>query len=378
MFKTLTSNNRTSKLLKAFFIISLFVVKNSSLLLLFTNTLLCTLRDNFNIKRDFLFFSCIFLLAAFFILNSFFHINSSPGCLLNIITEGKFIFFLCSLYFYHKAQNLRGEKLHSRDIKYFADIFILGSFAYIFIAYVTMDKIFRFPNYLGFSTDINSSSYGFIVLILLIASKDLLNFLVLSILLIISGSGSCLVAYLYVLFSKRNFLFKNISFLGQKNSYLLIIAIFSAITMFFLLGQSYRHRSIFNIMSIDRVNIFIAYINYLGENLNIYSALFGNGPFVLVVDMMKFVPTDEVRNYLWVEPGIMGARVLHNDFLRIFHTYGLLGIGVLFLFIKRLKYLWFKPILIVALFGSPFFSTPLFVFLNFYFFSNFLYGGNRK
>ncbi len=134
---------------------------------------------------------------------------------------------------------------------------------------------------------------------------------------------------------------------------------------FFLWAQFLRGRSFFHLMEIDRINLAYGYILYLIENLNIYSALFGNGPFVLLVDMMKFVPSEAVRNYLQVEQGILGAKVLHNDFFRIFHTYGLLGIVSLFIFFRKINSPWMLPLSISALFGSPFYSTPIIFFLNF-------------
>lgn len=367
MDKILKNNFRLLNLIKVLFVISLFIVKNSSYLLLILSSYFFIIKNKIRKNEDRIFLYSITLLISFFILNSLLNLNNSAGCLVNFFSEGKFIFFLSSLYYSYKIKLSCDKEFISNLNNFFVDIFILGSFSYVLISIVTVGEIFRFPDRLYFSTDINSSNYGFLALLLIVLSEDLFYFLILSILLFISGSGSCLIAYLYVLYTKREFFTRIKFFNNKKYNHLILIAVFLSIFAFFLYGQSLRGRSIFNVMEIDRVNIFVGYISYLVENLNIYIALFGNGPFVLLTDMMKFIPSESVRLYLYLEPGILGAKILHNDFLRIFHTYGLLGIGAMLLIFKRLKYPWFLPLSIAALFGSPFFSTPLFIFLNFYF-----------
>jgi hypothetical protein len=84
---------------------------------------------------------------------------------MNVLTESKFLIFMISLFIFSKSELSLGKNFIERQNNIFSDLFIYASFSYIFISYVNYGSFFRFPDYVLFSSDINSAYYGFLALL---------------------------------------------------------------------------------------------------------------------------------------------------------------------------------------------------------------------
>jgi len=142
---------------------------------------------------------------------------------------------------------------------------------------------------------------------------------------LINASGTGLIGLMLVLTNRY----------WKKTNLFLLFFLVCAFLFFLYFTQLERGRNLFDIDSIDRVIILKAYLTYVYEKFTFDMILIGAGPVFNLVDMTIKMENQDIANYLILESGTITSKMLHNDLLRIFNTFGLSGLILFIIFIKK-------------------------------------------
>lgn len=233
--------------------------------------------------------------------------------------------------------------------KYF--LFIFGI---LFLhALISLNIIFRFTDYYQNYTGMISIYFGFLLIFLIynVDSKKISYLLILS--LLITGSGSAILASVPVIFYKFRKLIKG------RFMFLFIIIILTSLFIYILLiTQVSRGRSFEDFEAIDRYILFTSYLNYLYNEFSFKLLLFGNGLGENMNFLLKYMDNKIFEGYIINESEFISGKNLHNEFFRIFSNFGLPFLIIIMLQIKKIfpKPL-FLSFLIACLFNSVIYPT---------------------
>ena len=268
-------------------------------------------------------FFTAFVLTLIFIAHILIDKNLLIPIDLNLVfIEMKLVFFIV-LFSLFNSNKVKRFLLLDREV--LINFFIIASYLTVAIIYILhghwylnrfMDLIYIF--------NISSVYYGIIIAYFAYycSPKQIPYLLVLG---IINTSGTGLIGLTLVLVN-RYWRGSNLPWL-----FLLVCAIFALLYY----SQIDRGRNLFDIDSIDRVLVLKAYLNYVYEVFTFDMILFGAGPLYNLEDFTLTIENANLKNYLISESSILVSKMLHNDFLRIFNTFGLIGLSLTVVFIKK-------------------------------------------
>jgi hypothetical protein len=234
------------------------------------------------------------------------------------------------------------------------DSFIIFSFLLLGLSLSQNLNLIRFSDSAPFFSHYISVYYGLSLSFLMsVASHRQIIFLLFF--LVLNSSGSSILVALVIL------IVRFYKLLIVPKHFVLGLIFAGLLTISFIVGQEQRGRHLSSIKSVDRYIISQAGFN-LALNQNIFETIVGSG-LGEGLKLDSYIESLPVKEYLLAEyNGKIYPRSLHNDFLRIFFGYGLIGLFIFIYLIMRvtknntsLRY----GILMASIFSSVLYVTPL-------------------
>lgn len=262
----------------------------------------------------------LLLSGFFFVMVSIYDYMLYGGDIYYYLVELKLPAFLLIFFLVTELKNK-----YKPDIRY-AVFFI---FLYSMYIWANANQSIKFVAYAGMGLKTNYLYFG--VTLLILASYASNFFLRIGFLLLVTFSASltaylAMVSYLYYsLVAKRNLYVKTLVFL-----FLFVLA-FNMLDAFSSMYYEMRGRDLREYESLDRYMIFSSFYEYFLENVSLLQVLFGFGAGSHNPELLSYITDDQFYNWLYVgnAHGYITPRVSHNDYLRIFFNFGLIGLGLL-------------------------------------------------
>ena len=178
--------------------------------------------------------------------------------------------------------------------------------------------VFRFPDHMHFKTGLISIYYGCAAVVSMGLSQSKRIKFASFIYVIFSGSGTALLgAFILLGYQLRNVRF--------RLKLLLLMASLALIPLIFI-SQESRGRDFTDLSTVDRFVIQSAYVSWAADNFSQYNILVGCGIYCDMKEYPYYMPEGHFRDYIIAESNnLPSGRNLHNDHLRIFNHFGLMG-----------------------------------------------------
>ena len=296
------------------------------------------------VKRKY--FLLITSLNSFVIIKLVFGINGTIS--LSDLSELKIILFLNILILTEKYTT---NQLNSKILKI---SFIIFGFICLAYSLIYLGRFTRFIDFIPFYSHYLSIYFGVSAALLWSVYQ---NSITLPFFVLISGSGTAILACLPILLAKLIY-GKNIRIFIFY--FLLLIFMFSTLL---IVQYQTRGRMLSDISTIDRILFYIGFYKYLIIDINPMQFIVGHS-FGEHIPIDKHFP-EGYREYLLNErDGYIPPRMFHSDFMRIFLQYGLIGTiltGVLLWRIFAKNRLLLAVLLFAGLTNAIIYITPIFV-----------------
>lgn len=271
-----------------------------------------------------------------------------PDYLLNAVSEIKFLLFLIILILINYSSVPFMERI---SINKFIKIFILCITILLLYAILNGSNIFRFVDEKPLYVDINSIYLG-AVLVLFIAVSPLLQKLLLTLMVFINLSTTPILGlYIYIVNAVKE---KKILFVI---SFIFIIMV--------VISQLMRGRALNDFLNWDRIQLISAYFNSHLITINFQNVLFGYGPVTpLGFEFINNITNEKFVDYILLESQPQFSSILHNEYLRIFHSYGLFGLfltGIVLLKVFKNMIYFIYPVMTMMMFNSILYPTSIMI-----------------
>lgn len=235
------------------------------------------------------------------------------------------------------------------------DSFLIFSLIFMLTSLINGGILFRFVDNFPFDLQYISIYYGISVFILIAISSGY-RFYLLCILLLINGSGSAIAGGSLIIIYK--FLKFDISVVKKIT---LTIFGFAIIFSAFIAGQNSRERDLADFENIDRYVLTSAGIEYILNDFELKDHLIGKS-FNTEIQAGRYM-NSAIRDYLYAENNRkIFPRNFHNDYLRIYTQYGIIGFFLfamsIWSFFKKNKII-ILGIMVSAIANSLIFISPI-------------------
>lgn len=269
---------------------------------------------------------------------------------LNALSEIKLLLFLTLLILTRHLSASIFEKLKITDVTigFIVTIILLGS-------YVISEggSIIRFADSSPVYITSNSIYVGVVAMMLIIASPIKFKVPLIFTIIINLSTTPLLGLYTHLL-----------ALVKDKKIIALITTLF---IIFIFVSQMLRGRDISEFLEWDRVQLAIAYYKSHISLIDPPTFIFGQGPVIPLGDQfIKNISNDKVANYVILETQPQFSSILHNEYLRIFHSYGLSGLFIIsFIIYRALKIvpLFFPPLIFMMMTNSILYVTSIMIII---------------
>lgn len=272
----------------------------------------------------------------------------SPSFQQNFFSELKFLLFITLVMLVRISPMTITSKSIIND---YTVAYLIGVIFLMVYVVLQGKEILRFPDSHPLSITTNSIYFG-AVTVLLISVSNLYSKVAFTAIVLVNMSTTPIVGlytYLLTIIKKR----KEVVFFSI--AFLIIV----------LISQSLRGRQFSTFFDWDRVQLVAAYYNSHIRTSELSTIIFGNGPAVPLGEVfIEQITNPKLVQYVISESQPQFSSILHNEYLRIFHSYGLIGLlFVIYTIFRALRYLQpaFHILLAMMLFNSILYPTSLMI-----------------
>ena len=296
------------------------------------------------LKRKY--FSLIVSLNSFVLIKLVLGIYGEIGVL--DLSELKIILFLNILVLTEKYTT---NQLNSKILKI---SFIIFGFICLAYSLILLGRFTRFIDFIPYFSHYLSIYFGVSAALLWCVYQ---KSIVLPFFVLISGSGTAILACIPILIAKMIY--------GKNIRIFIFYSLLSIFMLSILLIVQYqsRGRMLSDVSTIDRVLFYIGFYNYLLLDINPIQFTVGHS-FGEHIPIDKHFPEGLAQYILNERDGYIPPRMFHSDFMRIFLQYGLIGtllIGLLIWRIFAKNRLLLAVVLFAGLTNAIIYITPIFI-----------------